>query len=543
ASEIQDVVLVSDGIFNQSYHPKWLSKWPNFNVHTLALGDSIQYPDVAVGKLRHNAFSYLGNEFPVEVLIETKAWENQSIELVLKDKKSKILKSKTFTNPKQGEQLSFETKLEAKSIGIQDYTLELLTDVEEKNTENNRKTFQIEVLESRTNVLLLHSEIHPDFAAFAQALKEDQSTELVSKSIKEVSQNELKSYNAILFLGYQNQTQAFLKQSLEVEQAFVLVLHQTSDLEHLALNFSHVFQKQSAQKLDWEEAKALPSPVFSSFTLNEQTKTFLNEVPPLNVPFFDLKIKTKQQLFLSQQQLGQTNGKSVLSFGEHKSSRFALLQAEGFWKWRMYNFREHKRFDEFDGLFKSILRFVNLPKNKQTCYVDFPKILNQNQNYEMQVKLYNEAYEQVSGDALDLQIEREAGENKQTFALVNTSGTYFSELRFDELGTYTFKVVNLSKNGKIEQEGSFQVKANTIENKAKVAQFDVLRTISQKTDAQFFTFDKRSELLTKLAQKPVDFQTFETQETKSLFDYPWILVSLLVLMLLEWFLRRKNQML
>ncbi|MGB1219618.1 MAG: hypothetical protein ACPG4W_07550, partial [Flavobacteriales bacterium] len=164
-SEIQDVVLVSDGIFNQSYHPKWLSKWPNFNVHTLALGDSIQYPDVAVGKLRHNAFSYLGNEFPVEVLIETKAWENQSIELVLKDKKSKILKSKTFTNPKQGEQLSFETKLEAKSIGIQDYTLELLTDVEEKNTENNRKTFQIEVLESRTNVLLLHSEIHPDFAA------------------------------------------------------------------------------------------------------------------------------------------------------------------------------------------------------------------------------------------------------------------------------------------------------------------------------------------------------------------------------------------
>ncbi|MGB1219271.1 MAG: hypothetical protein ACPG4W_05790, partial [Flavobacteriales bacterium] len=396
---------------------------------------------------------------------------------------------------------------------------------------------------SRTNVLLLHSEIHPDFAAFAQALKEDQSTELVSKSIKEVSQNELKSYNAILFLGYQNQTQAFLKQSLEVEQAFVLVLHQTSDLEHLALNFSHVFQKQSAQKLDWEEAKALPSPVFSSFTLNEQTKTFLNEVPPLNVPFFDLKIKTKQQLFLSQQQLGQTNGKSVLSFGEHKSSRFALLQAEGFWKWRMYNFREHKRFDEFDGLFKSILRFVNLPKNKQTCYVDFPKILNQNQNYEMQVKLYNEAYEQVSGDALDLQIEREAGENKQTFALVNTSGTYFSELRFDELGTYTFKVVNLSKNGKIEQEGSFQVKANTIENKAKVAQFDVLRTISQKTDAQFFTFDKRSELLTKLAQKPVDFQTFETQETKSLFDYPWILVSLLVLMLLEWFLRRKNQML
>ena len=63
-------ILASDGIFNQGLNPIYKDNYFNAPLYTIQLGDTVEYQDALIKSIINNKITYLGNETPVEIVIE-----------------------------------------------------------------------------------------------------------------------------------------------------------------------------------------------------------------------------------------------------------------------------------------------------------------------------------------------------------------------------------------------------------------------------------------------------------------------------------------
>ena len=81
------VLIATDGIFNSGENPVYLNNI-NFPVYSIALGDTISQKDLILKDIMHNHIAFLGNKFPVRILISAeKCLEKESEIIVTKDEK------------------------------------------------------------------------------------------------------------------------------------------------------------------------------------------------------------------------------------------------------------------------------------------------------------------------------------------------------------------------------------------------------------------------------------------------------------------------
>lgn len=59
------MILFSDGIYNTGVNPKY--KTPDFPVYTVALGDTVTYPDVYIRNVETDKFNFVNTIFPIKV--------------------------------------------------------------------------------------------------------------------------------------------------------------------------------------------------------------------------------------------------------------------------------------------------------------------------------------------------------------------------------------------------------------------------------------------------------------------------------------------
>ncbi len=537
SDEIHATVLISDGIFNTSYHPKWLNPQIDFPIYTIGYGDSVQYPDLAIDHIQNNSISYLGNEFPIEINVSAKAWKEKQAKLIIRNKQGAKVYETLWDKPASTDFKTFRTKLTAQTPGINTYSVQLTSVESEKNTKNNVGKFSIDVLDVKNKILLLASEIHPDHHAIHQAIKSNLDYEVEFKRLDENKTLDLKSYDCILYLGYQKETQPLLKQTIDANQAFLLKINQASNLKALQQGFSDAFFIKKAI-LDWDIAQNTVNKNFKGFTLSDPLKSFLNDSPPLFVPFTTLESQTPSQHVLLQNILGTTNKKGIVSIGNLKNTRFGLIQGEGFWKWRMNDFKVNTSFETFDSFIQSIVRLINVQKDKRLFYVDYPTVVHQNEETLIDAKIYNESYEQITEDDIQLKIKHSNGlEFSFPFNVTNT--TYQTKIAVNDIGHYSYEIINLSKSNTRLAFGEFDVIENNLESQNEVANFEVLRYIAHETSGHFLNGNEFERLPEIISSQKIEKKVYTQKRTKGLISKEWILILILALGLTEWFLRRK----
>ena len=67
---VSAIILVSDGLYNMGENPIFKSNTSKFPIFTIALGDTIQQKDLLIKDVQYNEIAFLGNDFPIAVLLE-----------------------------------------------------------------------------------------------------------------------------------------------------------------------------------------------------------------------------------------------------------------------------------------------------------------------------------------------------------------------------------------------------------------------------------------------------------------------------------------
>ncbi|MCX6296492.1 MAG: hypothetical protein NTX97_10575, partial [Bacteroidetes bacterium] len=148
------IIVASDGLYNKGSNPVFTSDKIKIPIYTIALGDTTIKKDVILSKVDHNRLAYLGNEFPMEIVVSAKQLKGKTTTLTV-SKNGSTLFSQTINFNSDAFTLTIPVLLQAKEVGLQRYTIKLSAVPEEMSVVNNSHDVFIDVLDARQKILIL----------------------------------------------------------------------------------------------------------------------------------------------------------------------------------------------------------------------------------------------------------------------------------------------------------------------------------------------------------------------------------------------------
>jgi len=518
---VAGIILASDGCYNSGNNP--IFRHFDFPIYSIALGDTSVKQDVLVRKVTNNDIAFLGNIFPLEVAVSA---------VKLKGKKSKLsvwnkgieLYSEQILFDSNDDYKIINMKLEAKDIGLQAYKIVLSEVKGEKNIENNIFTSYIDVIDSRYNVLILKDKSQPDLASYISAIEKNKNYKIEIKTIDEV--NDFNKYQLVVLSGVSQIPSSLIDKNIPL-------------LLFGSLNFSSDLSSvKFVQKGSIEEIRVVQNELFSKFTFSPELLNLIKDAPPLYGVFGKYELNVNIDVVLKKK-IGAIITESPLLFIEEIENRkVAFFTAEGWWKWKLYDYSINENNDAFNELFSKLTQYLLLQEDKSKFRIYYEKQVAEHTNILFDANLYNESYELINNKEIALEIKNESGEEFDfQFSKVNQG--YFLDIGILENGHYSFvaKVVGSS----VVKSGVFDVKKLQLEQMNLVANHGLLFKISELSNGKLFYRNEIDLLSEELNKSSKNHKLIHSKEKlTSLMNIPLILLSLLLLISTEWFVRKYN---
>ena len=170
--------------------------------------------------------------------------------------------------------------------------------------------------------------------------------------------------------------------------------------------------------------------------------------------------------------------------------------------------------------------------------VSYDKIYQQDSDIKIEAELYNESYELINTNDIELVIF-DSKKNEFKFQFTKIDNQYTVQIGLLPVGSYNF--IAKVKNTEFSFNGRFDVQEIKLEEMFLVADHHILSTISSLSGGDIFYQNQVEDLLNTISKNTRNKSIInEKEKYDNLINFNWILVVLLLLISFEWFLRKYN---
>ncbi|MBL7932246.1 MAG: VWA domain-containing protein [Bacteroidia bacterium] len=523
------MVILSDGIFNKGASPVYSAEKLGFPVYTIASGDTNEIRDVLIAKVNHNQVAYLGNNFPVEVILQAKKFNQKTVLLSLyengakKSEQNITINSDNFTGV-------YHFTLSAGATGIVKYTARVTAPEGDKNVGNNSRDFLIEVIDNKEKILLLAANPHPDIAAIKDAVLNNTSYD-ISYGLMQDFKGNFKSYNLVILHGFSNNNLTLLKNCQDNAIPYWIIAPSTSD-NLPGLRLSGTINKYNDAEPQLENS-------FGYFTLSSEFRSFANDLPAVKTFFGNYNLGNGSSVLLKQKIGTLDTDNPILYCTEVNGLKSAVFIGDGLWKWKFRDFTEHNNHNLFNELITKCVQFLSVKSDKSFFRVIFPKIVNENVRVELQAEVYNRSYQLINEPEVSL-ILKNADNKTFNYTFSKTSNAYALDFGLLPPGEYEFEAKVTSNNELFIKKGRFVVKEVASEKTNIVADHHLLFQLANRTNGKMFYLNNNQDLIKELMNneniKPI---VYSQSTVSSAIDLKWIFWVILLILATEWFFRKR----
>ncbi|MAW21473.1 MAG: hypothetical protein CMD16_03650 [Flavobacteriales bacterium] len=520
---VSAIVFASDGCYNTGVNPEFISY--DFPVYPIALGDTNIYKDISIDNVLINEISFLGNSFPLEVSLASKLVNSAESRLTIWNQSKKvhdqIIKFSDIDDYK-----SVVVQLTAENIGLQTYTIKLEGLQGEKNLSNNMFKAYIDIIDSRYNILILKGGNHPDISAYKSVLDKNQNYNVDVKDVNEGIM--LDKYQLVVLFSLDKIPSDLVKSDLPL-----IIFNSKKDhysVMETSLNF--------IIKGGMEDIAVAMHDDFRKFTFSPNLSLLISSAPPLSSLFGEYRNTGAVDYILHQRVGSYISNNPVIFLEESNARKIAFITAEGWWRWKLFDFSTNQNNEAFDELFSKLSQYLLLQEDKSRFRIDYAKKIDENSDIIMRASLYNDSYELVNDKELELRIY-DVNNHEYIFQFTKKGDQYIVNAGILESGAYNFIVK--AKNSDFIKKGIFDVKKLQLEKISLVANHQNLKKIALISGGKLFYQNNIEGLVNTLNKSERNKKLIHTTEKlDSLINIPSILLILLVLISVEWITRRYN---
>lgn len=532
------MIVASDGLFNQGSNPLYSGQLAKTPLYTIALGDTTVQRDVLLAEVNANRLAYLGNKFPVSVVVQGKKANGESVVLKV-SKNGQTYFQENISIQGDAYMRTIDLTLDATEIGIQKYTIEVTSIANEVTLINNRKDLFIDVLDSREKILLVAHSPHPDINALRDAIESVDNYRVDVVLAKDVKTN-LSEYNlAILHQlpAVGGNGVSLIQNLLDAKIPCWFVWGGATDFR--AFNNANFGIALDNYRSSITDAGVHVAEGFSLFTIESDLEMSMRSLPPLSVPFGDIVLSPGAVQF-GKQQIGQIKtDKPLIVFNKQNDNKVALVGGEGLWRWRIASFQQYNSHQYFDQLITKITQYMSAKEDKSLFRVNGKNDFLENERIVFDAELYNQSFEAITNKEVKMRVISDSG-LEYDFNFSPNATRYRLDAGQLPAGNYSYIATASTDQGVLERKGQFSISALDIELTQTVADHRLMYQWAASHDGQM-VFPAQMAQLAELikARKDVVSIAYEHKELKDLINYRWLLALLLGLLSMEWLMRKR----
>lgn len=535
-------VLISDGIITFGRNPLITASNLNIPIFTIGLGDTSFVRDVTINNIITNATGYTDTRHIVEVEIAQNGFEGKTTTIQIFNSQGEIV-SENDIEFNSEESITLEQfEIELTDEGLIPLRVAIQNLDGEWSLENNAQTFSIDVLDSKTRVLHISTEIHPDVKFVRSLLSTDPSIDLQTltwlggNSFVEETSPDFDNLDLLILHGNPSQVPSMVFIDLienipsifldlpnsrrfnNRQNNYALIQSLGSQVFEMSIFPSDVIESHPIMEIDEIQFQAL-APVLSSLRTELLA---VDATPLLNIGFQGIETESP-----------------MLAISERGDLRRAHLTSWGWFKLYQSPSEEEQNF--VSQLFLNLIGWAsNNPDNRKLKISPSQSAFNNSEQVIINASLINESGNPEADAVIELNIYSSDSEER-VFNLNNLGGGNYS-LTLDALNTgfYSFSAA-ARKNSRIidVQEGEFLVEDSNSEFINIQRNDELLTALAVETSGMFFDFSESDGFWESVSQANTLEKNTTTVET---YHFPvrsvfWFFIVILLLGT-EWILRK-----
>ncbi len=532
------IILATDGIYNRGSNPRYTMAGLGAPVYSIAFGDTVHRRDVLITEIAANRIAFLKNKFPVEAKIRADKLDGKEIAYQISSS-GKVLSTGSFTAKGDNDEHAVRFLIDADKPGRQTYTVIANPVSGEVTRANNSRSVYIDIIDGREKVLILGQAPHPDIVALREAISQNENYEVDVQFEKDFTGN-LKDYSVVILNqipGRKTPTDLVNKISAANIPIFAIVGGQStiSGLKPLGLGVD-----LGQSKASFNDVGGAVNASFSLFKIDENFNTYLADAPPLRTPFGKWQISNAFEAALYQKVGNIATTDPLLIVNKIGKDKSAVLLGEGIWRWRLYDFQRNENHTLFDSFFGSIVQYLSVKEDKRLFRVQAPANNMENESLILTAELYNEAFEPVNDTEVGI-VFTDADGRSFPFTFSRTDIAYRLDAGALPVGNYTY-LARVERNGKeFVDKGGLTIRPFALEGAELMADHSLLNSLAENSGGAMVYPNNVDSLVIKIkASNTMQPVSYSTEVLSSVLNLKWPFFLILLLLSLEWFIRKRS---
>ncbi|MEP0266426.1 VWA domain-containing protein [Dokdonia sp.] len=530
-NDIAPVVLLSDG--NQTFGEAFEYSSKNFaqEVYPIIVGDTTVYDDLSLGQVNVNRYAYINNKFPVEIFANYNGTNEVQSRVTVRSGSSVLHQERVSFSPDKKSQI-LNILIPANTVGVRQFSIGLDAIDNEKNTKNNVKNFAVEVIDQKTNVLIVSDILHPDIGMLKNSIESNRLRTVTFLKPSEAI-GRLNDYQLIVLYQPNGVFQPLYKELSDLSKNSITITGPKTDWNILNQMQEVVFHEVTTQD---EDVQGVSNANFSTFILDD---IGFSDFPPLKTSFGDVTLRTEADIALYQKIGAITTENPLLATTDQNGRRGVYIFGEGLWRWRAQSFVDSRSFEDFDAFIDNLVQYAASNKKKSRLNLDYESFYYGNGSVKLYAQYFDKNYVFDNRAALTMKAVNKETEAVYEAPFLLQRTTYEIDVSNLPPGEYTF-TVTVQDQG-LARSGTFTIVPFEVEQQFLNADVTLLRQVATNTGGSLYTLEAIDQLITSLvsnnAYRPVQKST---ENIVPLIDWKWLLGILTALLAIEWFMRKYN---
>jgi len=561
---IGGILLFSDGAYNSGEDPLSVGEHLGCPVYAVAIGETKPKPDVLISRLLTHEITYVENRVPVEVSLKGPEFAGRRVSVRL-SKGQKVVDRSVVTVPSDGLETSVRLHYTAEQPGFQKMTVDVDRLEGEITFANNLREFYVRVLKSKLNVLLVADAPSPDLAFIKRLLLADESIFLMTRTQRQgavfyegafPSPSEWSSIDMVILLGLPSQTTdpAIWDRLMAVLQTqkkpFLIVTTKRTDLQKIQsiddlLPFHRLQKTMETSIIPRLTTEGRVHPVMRIDERWEVNASLWNRLPPLFSNWISAKAKPGcQELALGISQGGALSAQKTempFIFARHVGDEKSVaVLGYGLYRWDLLMWGTGGTHDVIKGFLSNTVRWLVTREEENPVRLSTNKtVYRSGEEVFLTAQVYDEMYRPVTSAQVTARILAPSGSSTLRFTDAG-EGRYVTTARLYESGAYQIEAEAVVQDRSVGRDSvALSVSSfnpEFLDTKANPRLLDHIATL---TSGRFGPPDSLGSIVDSMRFPE---QTVHTSREIELAHLPGMLILIVILLCLEWFIRKRRGM-
>ncbi|HEX7227190.1 MAG TPA: glutamine amidotransferase [Candidatus Binatia bacterium] len=574
------IVIFSDGIANGDKQSLQGSSALPAPVFTVGAGDTEGFTDVRVTELRTPEFAFRGREFKFDLTVRASGMKGKTVPLYF-NRGSGLITSRTVTIDDDDFMRKITLSFTPKDIGPHHFSLNIPAQPGEQISQNNHKDFKVDVQRDKIRVLTLSGSPAWNYRFLRMAMKQDPLIELVSFvflrtptdsvdvpdsrlslipfPIDDIFLEELKNFDVIFFDDFSHRAY-FNPVYLDKVKDFV------RDGGGLAMlggvrSFDSGGYGESALKevlpieLDgkgtYRNDSSVPPSLTASGKAHPITRLFpdsrANEsawakIPPLT-SINQVRAARGQTLLVAGGD-GTAKGSPLLTVGRFGKGRTLALMSDDIWRWNFIAVGNRESPQNHLKLIRQSVRWLAQEPSFEQVKIQPIPLARPGEKLAIKLRVLKDDFTPTRQAAVQVRVFGPEGEPSLITAKADTAeGEYTGEYTPTREGSYRVEAeANLGGKPLGKDRSSFSAAFPYGETDDGRPRTELLQAIAESSQGFYFPIadwnEKALEQVAAKLEQHAPSQIVERSQTQ-LWSTPWTFLPILLLLCVEWWMRRK----